>query len=1260
MKSQFKMRISLIFFLFLVQFSQAQLANFSLTVTKTDESCTGNGSLSFSVSGTTAGATITYSIYKFPNLTTPIAVTVASNFTGLASGNYRVIATQTLGNLSNTQQQDIQIIDTRTVVSYQLSSQAVSCNNGSIIVSVLSGNPVSYEIISGPVIVPPQSSNIFQNLPSGTYNIRVNDGCNEGVVQSYTLTFSNPPNLILDSFHTNCQFNSCNTLSGYFNITSFFNTTIRYPLTIQTTVFPPASGAPTVLNQTLNSGDSTTQDVFLTLPFYYNQLYTFNVQVTDACGNVYHSDGNQIIKQLSVSAAYTYSNCLKGIDITACNFMPPYTVNFVFAPSGFNPSDYNATHPGPFTSTASYLSTATNNLPDGVYIIEITDACGHSAQTQVEVVPPGPKYLLIPNPDICSTQIIVQIYSDIVSAIITSAPAALNHTLPYDVSFNISNGIFNMALPAGTYVIEGADACGNLYNFTIEVPPKIIDVTALGVNVTGCSGPNGAINITAIGAQLASISITQAPVSYNQTLPYDASASIDTTYYTTAHIMYLPSGNYTLNITDSCGNHYIKTVTITTVISQAPLVFYEKQGCGENFDSISLSSPNGALQSVIITAAPLSFPFPLPYNVSSNINSGGYFYMNSLPEGTYVFYSKDVCNVERTETLQLLGYHVVNNNIQVIPNCGSFNLDMHFQDNNPSLHGFWLQKYDPISNQWVHPFTNVLYPANSVPNASNSYSLTNNTINYNIAVLGTFRIVMQYDYYSNGSSTLTTCVEPVKTFDFTGELKIISAYLLPCSNGVSQVVITANGTPPLHYKITTKDGLPFFVDNSNSNVFSGLQPGIYNFRVEDFCGNIVNRLFDITSLPEPAITPNNLCSGLNGSLSVQPLAFLNYQWWEGTNTTTILSTTNVLSFNPFSNTTSPGTYYVRIYSSDGTSCVDKILSYTIPAVNAPNAGLDGNLVICGASGGINLFSLLVGAYDTGGVWQETTSSGMLSGSSWLPVGIPFGTYVFKYTVSGFCNSTDESVVTIQYNSATDTPIIAVNPTYCSGETIQFNIQNFANATYQWSGPNNFSSTLQNPTIVNSTVGDSGTYTITVTVNGCLASATVDVIVHAVPSYTYEASCLGGAYTVLIVPVDDSFSANSATYQWTGPNGFTSSQNPLILTNQPRGDYSVIVTNTEGCSIPQTINIVNTFCDFPNVITPNNDGSNDSFDLTGYDVAVFQVYNRWGRLVYEQNNYTNQWYGQNKNEQILPDSTYYYYLQMRSGEEKHGWVLITAK
>jgi hypothetical protein len=46
------------------------------------------------------------------------------------------------------------------------------------------------------------------------------------------------------------------------------------------------------------------------------------------------------------------------------------------------------------------------------------------------------------------------------------------------------------------------------------------------------------------------------------------------------------------------------------------------------------------------------------------------------------------------------------------------------------------------------------------------------------------------------------------------------------------------------------------------------------------------------------------------------------------------------------------------------------------------------------------------------------------------------------------------------------------------------------------------------------------------------------------------------------------------------------------------------------------------------------------------------------MVFEQDHYTNQWYGQDFNGNILPDATYYYYIRLSSGEERTGWVYLT--
>ena len=64
---------------------------------------------------------------------------------------------------------------------------------------------------------------------------------------------------------------------------------------------------------------------------------------------------------------------------------------------------------------------------------------------------------------------------------------------------------------------------------------------------------------------------------------------------------------------------------------------------------------------------------------------------------------------------------------------------------------------------------------------------------------------------------------------------------------------------------------------------------------------------------------------------------------------------------------------------------------------------------------------------------------------------------------------------------------------------------------------------------------------------------------------------------------------------------------------------------------------------PNVFTPNGDAANATlvFDqLQFYPSSHLVVYNRWGTLVYEQENYQNNWDGDE-----LPDGVYYYVLEV---------------
>ncbi|MEL0456230.1 gliding motility-associated C-terminal domain-containing protein, partial [Flavobacteriaceae bacterium SZ-1-7] len=83
------------------------------------------------------------------------------------------------------------------------------------------------------------------------------------------------------------------------------------------------------------------------------------------------------------------------------------------------------------------------------------------------------------------------------------------------------------------------------------------------------------------------------------------------------------------------------------------------------------------------------------------------------------------------------------------------------------------------------------------------------------------------------------------------------------------------------------------------------------------------------------------------------------------------------------------------------------------------------------------------------------------------------------------------------------------------------------------------------------------------------------------------------------------------------------------------------------------------------ITPNGDGYNDTFDIAGIDLCGFtaeiKIFNRWGALVYESDNYTlgsiktsgskGDWDGTSPKSSVgsagkLPNGTYYYIINLR--------------
>jgi len=81
---------------------------------------------------------------------------------------------------------------------------------------------------------------------------------------------------------------------------------------------------------------------------------------------------------------------------------------------------------------------------------------------------------------------------------------------------------------------------------------------------------------------------------------------------------------------------------------------------------------------------------------------------------------------------------------------------------------------------------------------------------------------------------------------------------------------------------------------------------------------------------------------------------------------------------------------------------------------------------------------------------------------------------------------------------------------------------------------------------------------------------------------------------------------------------------------------------------------------PNVITPNNDGINDYFFVSEklmLEPVHLIVYNRWGVKVFEDNDYANNWDGDNMVGKPLNDGTYYYVLILPDAKDRAGFITI---
>ncbi len=210
------------------------------------------------------------------------------------------------------------------------------------------------------------------------------------------------------------------------------------------------------------------------------------------------------------------------------------------------------------------------------------------------------------------------------------------------------------------------------------------------------------------------------------------------------------------------------------------------------------------------------------------------------------------------------------------------------------------------------------------------------------------------------------------------------------------------------------------------------------------------------------------------------------------------------------------------------------------------------------------FSSNLGAINNNRTTDTTISIGSLNGST-LQVMVKSRTtsfdeffYFDNVKVSGILQT---SVTATASNSG---------PVTCKPDSVTLlGSSTTAGVSYAWTGPNSFSSSLQNPK-----VRATGTYTLTVTNSGgCNATASTSVTQNTTAPTGVTASSSSGS-TVLTctnssLTLKGSSGTTGVSYAWTGPNGFTATGSSASAS--AAGTYTLTATDTSnGCSAAASV------------------------------------------------------------------------------------------
>ena len=955
-----------------------------------------------------------------------------------------------------------------------------------------------------------------------------------------------------------------------FSVTPYANGCAGTPFNIDVTVKPNLTFNAVTIPSICNSGDPTAVTPVVNNTSGGSNIFTWALQgslpsgvtmsPTTATNTIV--DLPLITNSSAISVTLTFNltgtNTLNNCTITATTFT--VTINPIPTLSGIQTvcigSTTTFTGTGTPNATNPYLSSNTSiatvnssgvvtGIAAGTATITYTDNIGCIA-TRTVTVNALPTVSGIQTVCIGSTTTFTG----------TGTPNATNPYLSSNTSIatvNSSGVVTGIAVGTATITYTDNNGCSGTRTVTVNALPTVSGVQTVCIGST--------TTFTGTGTP-------------NATNPYVSSNTSFATVNSSGVITGVASGTATITYTDNNGCSATRTVTVNAL----PTVSGIQTVCvGSTTTFTGTGTPNA------------TNPYVSSNTSIATINSSGVVTGIAAGTATITYTDNNGCGATRTVTVNalptVLGVQIVCiGSTTIFTGTGTPNATNPYLSSNTSIAtvnssgvvtgiaaGTATITY--TDNNGCSATRTVTVNPLPVANAGTDLEVCSNLASAPLGTASTSGYT--YSWSPAIGLSASNVSNPSVTLVNSGSTPIVATYTVTTTIGATgcsatdAVVVTVNPLPTLTVSITNvscfggNNGTAIAIANGGTSGYSY----IWNtspIQTKDTASNLIAGAYIVT------ITDSKGCTATRSVVITQPAPLgvtttkVNVSCFGGNNGSSTVSVTGGIitysySWNtiPVKTTSTANSLIAGIYTitvTDANGCV-ATASFSISQPSVPlTVSVVQNTIGCvGKNNGVANATVSGGSPGYSYSWNTSPNQTLSSATN-----LNAGNYVITITDLNGCTASNNITIT---EHALPIPTAANNSPICVGDTLK--LTSSGGTIYNWTGPNSFSSTLQNPSIISAMTSNIGIYSVTVTnANGCSSTATTNIIIIPKPSISITSGEFCSNTTI-------SLNANNATtYNWTGPNSFSSNlRNPIILNADSllhAGKYYLEITNLFGC------------------------------------------------------------------------------------------------